>query len=66
MVDDAVQERDTDKRRAMYEEMQKIHRDTSAFVTMFQEIGLTARRNNVANLYTGGTTDQVTYWYVTK
>ena len=66
MVDDAVQERDTEKRRVMYQDMQKIHRDTSAFVTMFQEIGLTARRNNVANLHTGGTTDQVTYWYVTK
>lgn len=65
-VDAAVVELDTDKRKAMYEEIQRKHRDTSAFVNMFQEIGQTALRSNVKNFYTGGTVDQVTYWYVEK
>ena len=66
MTEAAVTERDTDKRRAMYEEIQRKHRDTSAFITMFQSIAQTAMLKNVDGFYTGGTTDQVTYWLATK
>ena len=62
----AVTERDTDKRKAMYEEMQRIHRDSSAFVTMFQQARQDAMRANVSGFYAGGATDSATYWLVTK
>lgn len=66
MTEAAVIERDTDKRRAMYEEIQRKHRDTSAFIAMFQQISQTALRSNVEGFYTGGATDQATYWLATK
>ena len=66
MTQDAVIERDTDKRRAMYEEIQRKHRDTSPFIALFQENNRTAMRTNVQNFYTGGTVDSVTYWLVEK
>ena len=62
----AVTERDTDKRKAMYEEMQRIHRDSSAFVTMFQQARQDAMRANVSGFHAGGATDSATYWLVTK
>lgn len=62
----AVEERDGEKRRAMYEEIQRKHRDTSAFVPMFQQLQQTALRANVEGFYTGGATDSVAYWTVTK
>ena len=66
MTAEAVTERDADKRKAMYEEMQKIHRDTSAFVTMFQQARQDAMRSNVKGFYAGGATDSASYWTVTK
>jgi peptide/nickel transport system substrate-binding protein len=66
MTDAAVQERDTDTRRAMYEEIQRRHRDTGAFVMMFQQARQDAMRANVEGFYAGGATDSVTYWTVTK
>lgn len=66
MTQAAVIERDAEKRRAMYEEIQRKHRDTSPFIAMFQENNRTAMRANVKNFYTGGTTDSVTYWLVEK
>ena len=66
MTDAAVAERDGDKRKAMYEEIQRTHRDTSAFVLMFQQASQTALRANVEGFYTGGATDSVVYWTVTK
>jgi peptide/nickel transport system substrate-binding protein len=62
----AVAERDADKRRAMYEEIQRKHRDDSPFVTMFQSIEQTALRKNVQGFFTGGSTDQATYWLTAK
>ena len=62
----AVEERDGDKRRAMYEDIQRQHRDTSAFVLMFQQMSQTGLRADVENFYTGGATDSVVYWLVTK
>jgi peptide/nickel transport system substrate-binding protein len=66
MTEAAVTEKDGDKRKAMYEEIQRKHRDTSAFVLMFQQKSQTGLRNNVQNFYTGGATDSVVYWLVTK
>lgn len=66
MTDAAVMERDADKRRAMYEDIQRQHRDDSPFIAMFQSIDQTALRANVQNFYTGGSVDQASYWLVTK
>lgn len=66
MTEAAVVEKDGEKRKAMYEEIQRKHRDASAFVLMFQQKSQTGLRNNVQNFYTGGATDSVVYWLITK
>lgn len=66
MTEAAVAERDAEKRKAMYEEIQRKHRDTSAFVLMFQQARQDAMRSNVKGFYGGGSTDSATYWTVTK
>ena len=66
MAEAAVAEKDADKRKAMYEEMQRKHRDSSAFIAMFQQVQQAGMRANVANFYTGGATDSAAYWLVTK
>jgi peptide/nickel transport system substrate-binding protein len=66
MTDAAVLEKDTAKRKAMYEEIQRRHRDNGAFVMMFQQARQDAMRANVNGFYAGGATDAVTYWTVTK
>ncbi|MFN5997095.1 MAG: ABC transporter substrate-binding protein [Paracoccaceae bacterium] len=66
MTDAAVLEKDTEKRKAMYEEIQRKHRDNGAFVMMFQQARQDAMRANVSGFYAGGATDSVTYWTVTK
>lgn len=62
----AVMERDPAKRKAMYEEIEKKHRETSPFILMFQQARQTGLRSNVKDLYTGGAVDAVAYWLVTK
>ena len=62
----AVVEPDRDKRKAMYEEIQREFLQTSPFAIMFQRIEQTGRRDNVKDLYLGGATTAVTYWVVTK
>ena len=62
----AVQEQDTEKRKAMYEDLQRQVRDNSAFVFMFQQARQDAMRANVTGFYSGGATDSVSYWTVTK
>ncbi|MFZ9199809.1 MAG: ABC transporter substrate-binding protein [Paracoccaceae bacterium] len=66
LTEAAVAEKDGEKRKAMYEEIQRKHRDTSAFVLMFQQTSQTGLRNNVQNFFTGGATDSAVYWLVTK
>jgi len=66
MTDAAVVEKDTDKRKAMYEEIQRSHRDNSAFVMMFQQARQDALRANVNGFSAGGAADSATYWTVTK
>ncbi|ETD82357.1 ABC transporter substrate-binding protein [Rhodobacter capsulatus] len=62
----AVAEPDAAKRAAMYEDMQRVHRDSSAFVTMFQMARQDALRANIKGFHAGGATDQASYWTVTK
>lgn len=62
----AVLEMDPDKRKAMYEELQKKHRETSPFIVMFQIGYQTGMQANVENFYTGGAIDSAAYWLVTK
>ncbi len=66
MTEAAVVEKDTEKRKAMYEEIQRKHRDNSAFVMMFQQARQDAMRANVMGFYAGGATDSASYWTVTK
>ena len=66
MTEAAVVEKDTAARTAMYEEIQRKHRDNSAFVMMFQQARQDAMRANVSGFYAGGATDSATYWLVTK
>jgi peptide/nickel transport system substrate-binding protein len=65
-TDAAVVEKDTDKRKAMYEDLQAKVRDNSAFVFMFQQARQDAMRANVTGFYAGGATDSASYWTVTK
>ena len=62
----AVEEMDPAKRVEMYAAIQKKHRETSPFIIMSQISYQTGMRSNVANFYTGGSTDSAAYWLVTK
>jgi peptide/nickel transport system substrate-binding protein len=66
MTEAAVVEKDTATRQGMYEEIQRRHRDNSAFVMMFQQARQDAMRANVTGFHAGGATDQASYWTVTK
>ena len=62
----AVMERDPDKRKAMYEAIERTHQQTSPFILMFQKARQTGLRTGVTNFYTGGAIDAAAYWLVTK
>jgi peptide/nickel transport system substrate-binding protein len=62
----AVMEKDADKRRAMYEEIEKAHRETSPFIVMFQVSYQTGMRAGVSGFYTGGAIDSAAYWLAAK
>ena len=62
----AVLERDPEKRKAMYEEIEIKHRETSPFILMFQQARQTGLRANVQDYHTGGAIDAAAYWLVTK
>lgn len=62
----AVREQDTDKRRAMYEALQKTHTDTSPFLYMFQQVRKVATRDDVKGLVLGQTFSDDRYWNVSK
>lgn len=48
-----VLERDTAKRKAVYEELQREHQKTSPFVIMFQQIEVASHRKNVSGFQIG-------------
>lgn len=62
----AVREQDTDRRRQMYEDIQKVHTDTSPFLYMFQEVRKVAIRSDVKGLVLGLTFSDDRYGGVTK
>lgn len=62
----AVIEGDRDKRRAMYEAIQREHQERSPFAIMFQKIEQIGRQENVKNLTLGSAITAVSYWPVTK
>ncbi len=55
--DAAVLERDTAKRKAMYEELQADFRKTSPFVMLYQQTEVAAYRSNVSGMKLGPTFD---------
>ena len=66
MVDAAVVEKDTEKRRAMYEEMQRIDQQKSPIICMFQETEQVGLGKTVEGFSTGGAVASAFYWTVTK
>lgn len=66
MTDAAVLEKDTDKRRVMYENIQRIHQRVSPFIPMFQGIEAVARRRGVNGFQAGGSIHSVFYWQTDK
>ena len=65
-ADAAVRERDPDKRRQMYIDIQAKEQADGAIVCMFQETEPMARRANVAGFFDGPNTDLVYYRSATK
>jgi peptide/nickel transport system substrate-binding protein len=66
MVAAAVVENDTDKRRAMYEEMQRIAQKVSPIICMFQESEQAGLGKAVKGFSTGGAPASAFYWTTTK
>ena len=66
MTDAAVRERDAEKRKERYLELQKLVQADSPFVIMFQNTEQVARRANVDGFVSGPTFDTVFYRNVTK
>lgn len=65
-ADAAALERDTEKRKGMYTEMQAEFRQTSPFVLIYQMNEVAAYRANVENLKIGPTSDATYMFKVTK
>jgi peptide/nickel transport system substrate-binding protein len=62
----AVQEQDTEKRKEMYDSIQRRHTDRSPFVYMFQDSRKVAMRSNVKGVVLGITFSDDRYGAVTK
>lgn len=65
-ADAAVLERDSAKRKVMYEEIQAEFRKTSPFVMLFQQTEVAAYRSNVEGLRIGPTSDSTYMFKVSK
>jgi peptide/nickel transport system substrate-binding protein len=65
-TDAAVRERDADKRKAMYLDLQKKLQDDSPFIIMFQSTEQVARTKNLNGYVSGPTFDIIYYRLVTK
>ena len=65
-VEAAVIEGDTDKRRAMYETIQRDFQSTAPFAVLYQKTEQTGRNAAVQNLNLGSAVTSVSYWPVTK
>jgi peptide/nickel transport system substrate-binding protein len=62
----AVTEGDVDKRRQMYEEIQRDFLKIAPFAIMYQQIEQAGLAEGVSNLSLGGAITAVSYWPVTK
>ncbi len=65
-TDAAARERDPEKRKGMYLDLQKKLQEDGPFVIMFQSTELVARRGTVSGFVSGPTYDVVYYRLVTK
>jgi peptide/nickel transport system substrate-binding protein len=65
-ADAAVLERDTNKRKKMYEDMQADFRKNSPFIMLFQQTEVAAVRSNVEGLKLGPTSDTTYMFKVSK
>ena len=65
-ADAAILERDTAKRKAMYEDMQADFRKSSPFIMLFQQTEVAAMRSNVEGLKLGPTFDTNFMFVVSK
>jgi peptide/nickel transport system substrate-binding protein len=65
-ADAAVLERDVNKRKVMYEDMQAEFRKTSPFIMLYQQLEVAAMRSDVNNLKLGPTSDSTYMFKVTK
>nr|WP_265310928.1 ABC transporter substrate-binding protein [Verminephrobacter aporrectodeae] len=65
-TDAAVLERDAEKRKAMYEELQAEFRRTSPFIVLYQQIEVAALRSNVDGLQLGPSFDTTYMFKVSK
>ena len=63
---EAVLERDTKKRAALYEELQREHLKVAPFVILFQEIEVAARRKNVDGFIIGPNFGTNFYYAIAK
>lgn len=63
---EALRENDTERRRALYEEIQRVHTATSPFLYMFQEVRRVAIRSDIEGLVLGITLSDDRYWGVSK
>ena len=59
-------ERDANKRKLMYEEMQAEFRKTSPFIMLYQQLETAALRSNVNNFKIGPTSDATYMFRVSK
>ena len=65
-TDAAVLERDANKRKTMYEEIQAEFRKTSPFIMVFQQNDMAAYRSNVEGLKLGPTSDTTYMFLIAK
>jgi peptide/nickel transport system substrate-binding protein len=66
MTEQAILERDSAKRAALYRDMQRREQADSPFVILFQEVEITVERTNVRGFVVGPSFDTVYYRGVTK
>lgn len=66
MVAAAVTEQDTEKRREMYEEIQRIAQEEAPFAELFQQIEQTVLQDGIEGYTAGGAVTSAYYWPVTK
>lgn len=66
IVGEAVLERDSNRRKQIYLDLQKAQQQNSPFVIMFQEIEVLGARANVKGVVIGPSFNSNSFWSVTK